>query len=136
MGPDARTVLLFLRVAMANETVKLNKSKAEWQQQLSPMEYSVTREKGTERAFSGRYWDHNEEGIYRCVCCATPLFASDTKFDSGCGWPSYFKALDPANVREERDISHGMTRRRTEATLSTADARSGHAVALRQAVKT
>ena len=81
MGPDARTVLLFLRVAMANETVKLNKSKAEWQQQLSPMEYSVTREKGTERAFSGRYWDHNEEGIYRCVCCGTPLFASDTKFD-------------------------------------------------------
>ena len=66
---------------MANETVKLNKSKAEWQQQLSPMEYSVTREKGTERAFSGRYWDHHEEGIYRCVCCGTPLFASDTKFD-------------------------------------------------------
>ena len=124
MGPDARTVLLFLRVAMANETVKLNKSKAEWQQQLSPMEYSVTREKGTERAFSGRYWDHNEEGIYRCVCCGTPLFASDTKFDSGCGWPSYFKALDPANVREERDISHGMTR--TEIICNVCDAHLGH----------
>jgi peptide-methionine (R)-S-oxide reductase len=124
VGPDARTVLLFLRVAMANETVKLNKSKAEWQQQLSPMEYSVTREKGTERAFSGRYWDHNEEGIYRCVCCGTPLFASDTKFDSGCGWPSYFKALDPENVREERDTSHGMTR--TEIICNVCDAHLGH----------
>jgi peptide-methionine (R)-S-oxide reductase len=124
VGPDARTVLLFLRVAMANETVKLNKSKAEWQQQLSPMEYSVTREKGTERAFSGLYWDHNEEGIYRCVCCGTPLFASDTKFDSGCGWPSYFKALDPENVREERDTSHGMTR--TEIICNVCDAHLGH----------
>ncbi len=87
---------------MANETVKVEKSKAEWQQQLSPEQYAVTREKGTERAFTGRYWDHHDEGIYRCVCCGTALFASDTKFDSGCGWPSYFKALDPANVREER----------------------------------
>jgi peptide-methionine (R)-S-oxide reductase len=109
---------------MANETVKLNKSKAEWQQQLSPMEYSVTREKGTERAFSGRYWDHHKEGIYRCVCCGTPLFASDTKFDSGCGWPSYFKALDPANVREEHDTSHGMTR--TEIICNVCDAHLGH----------
>lgn len=108
---------------MANE-VKLNKSKAEWQQQLSPTEYSVTREKGTERAFTGKYWDHNEEGIYRCVCCGTPLFASDTKFDAGCGWPSYFKALDPANVREERDRSHGMTR--TEIICNVCDAHLGH----------
>jgi peptide-methionine (R)-S-oxide reductase len=108
---------------MMNE-VKLNKSKAEWQQQLSPTEYSVTREKGTERAFTGKYWDHNEEGIYRCVCCATPLFASDTKFDAGCGWPSYFKALDPANVREERDTSHGMTR--TEIICNVCDAHLGH----------
>ena len=108
---------------MENE-VKLNKSKAEWQQQLSPMEYSVTREKGTERAFTGKYWDHNEEGIYRCVCCGTPLFASDTKFDSGCGWPSYFKALDPTNVREERDTTHGMTR--TEIICNVCDAHLGH----------
>ncbi|HVE89320.1 MAG TPA: peptide-methionine (R)-S-oxide reductase MsrB [Burkholderiaceae bacterium] len=108
---------------MENE-VKLNKSKAQWQQQLSPIEYSVTREKGTERAFTGRYWDHNEEGLYRCVCCGTPLFASDTKFDSGCGWPSYFKALDPANVREERDDSHGMTR--IEIICNVCDAHLGH----------
>ncbi|MBA2546916.1 MAG: peptide-methionine (R)-S-oxide reductase MsrB [Burkholderiaceae bacterium] len=103
---------------------KMNKSKSEWQQQLSADEYAVTREKGTERAFSGRYWDHHDEGIYRCVCCGTPLFASDTKFDSGCGWPSYFKALDPANVREERDASHGMTR--TEIICSVCDAHPGH----------
>jgi peptide-methionine (R)-S-oxide reductase len=109
---------------MANETQKVTKSKAEWQQQLSPMEYSVTRERGTERAFTGRYWDHNEEGIYRCVCCGTPLFASDTKFESGCGWPSYFKALDPTNVREERDTSHGMTR--TEIICNVCDAHLGH----------
>ncbi len=89
---------------------KVRKSDAEWREQLSPMAYSVAREKATERAFSGNYWDHHEHGIYRCVGCGTPLFASDTKFDSGCGWPSYFRAIDPANVREERDTSHGMIR--------------------------
>ncbi|MGZ9060122.1 MAG: peptide-methionine (R)-S-oxide reductase MsrB [Burkholderiaceae bacterium] len=104
--------------------MKLKKSKAEWQQQLSQEQYAVTREKGTERAFTGRYWDHHEEGIYRCVCCGTPLFASDTKFDSGCGWPSYFKALDPANVREVVDTSHGM--RRTEIICNVCDAHLGH----------
>ena len=107
---------------MAHEVKR--KSKDEWRRQLSPIEYSVTREKGTERAFTGRYWDHNEEGIYRCVCCGTPLFASDTKFDAGCGWPSYFKALDPANVREERDTSHGMTR--TEITCARCGSHLGH----------
>jgi len=109
---------------MNDPVTKVNKSKSEWQQQLSADEYAVTREKGTERAFSGRYWDHQDEGIYRCVCCGTPLFASDTKFDSGCGWPSYFKALDPANVREERDASHGMTR--TEIICNVCDAHLGH----------
>ena len=128
MGEDARIVLLFLRTQreneVENETVKVEKSKAEWQQELSPEQYSVTRERGTERAFTGRYWDHHEEGIYRCVCCGTPLFASDTKFDSGCGWPSYFKALDPANVREVDDTSHGMTR--TEIICNVCDAHLGH----------
>jgi len=103
---------------------KVKKPEAEWRRQLSPMEYSVTREKATERAFTGRYCDHHEEGIYRCVCCGTALFASDTKFDSGCGWPSYFKALDPANVREERDSSHGMIR--TEILCNVCDAHLGH----------
>ena len=95
---------------VGSETAKLQKSKAEWQKQLSAEQYAVTREKGTERAFTGRYWDHHDEGIYRCVCCGTALFASDTKFDSGCGWPSYFRALNPDHVREERDTSHGMDR--------------------------
>ena len=103
---------------------KVSKPDAEWRRQLSPMEYSVTREKATERAFTGRYWDHHEQGIYRCVCCGTALFASDTKFDSGCGWPSYFEALDPANVREERDASHGMIR--IEILCNVCDAHLGH----------
>ena len=109
---------------MEHDALKVNKSKTDWKQQLSPEQYAVAREKGTERAFTGQYWDHNEEGIYRCVCCGTPLFASDTKFDSGCGWPSYFKALDPANVREERDNTHGMTR--TEIICNVCDAHLGH----------
>ena len=103
---------------------KVRKSDAEWREQLSPMAYSVAREKATERAFSGNYWDHHEHGIYRCVGCGTPLFASDTKFDSGCGWPSYFRAIDPANVREERDKSHGMTR--TEIVCNVCDSHLGH----------
>jgi peptide-methionine (R)-S-oxide reductase len=103
---------------------KVRKPDAEWRAQLAPMEYAVTREKATERAFTGRYWDHHEHGIYRCVACGTALFASDTKFDSGCGWPSYFKALDPAHVREERDTSHGMTR--TEILCNVCDSHLGH----------
>ena len=103
---------------------KVTKTDAEWQAQLSPMEYAVARGKGTERAFTGRYWDHHDHGIYRCVGCSTPLFASDTKFDSGCGWPSYFKALNPDHVREERDSSHGMDR--TEILCNICDSHLGH----------
>jgi peptide-methionine (R)-S-oxide reductase len=103
---------------------KLRKTDAEWRAQLAPMEYAVTREKATERAFTGRYWDHHEHGIYRCVACGTALFASDAKFDSGCGWPSYFTALDPAHVREERDVSHGMIR--TEIVCNVCDSHLGH----------
>lgn len=103
---------------------KVRKSETEWKTQLSPMEYSVTREKATERPFTGRYWDHHEAGIYRCVCCGSALFRSDTKFDSGCGWPSYFDAIDPANVREVRDTSHGMVR--TEIICNVCDAHLGH----------
>jgi len=95
---------------------KLHKTDAEWRAQLEPMEYAVTREKATERAFTGRYWDHHEHGIYRCVACGTALFASDAKFDSGCGWPSYFK--------EERDMSHGMIR--TEILCNVCDSHLGH----------
>jgi peptide-methionine (R)-S-oxide reductase len=103
---------------------KVVKTEEEWKSELSPMEFEVTRHAATERAFTGRYWDHHEHGIYTCVCCNTPLFESDAKFDSGCGWPSYFKPLDPANVREKRDVSHGMVR--TEVICNVCDAHLGH----------
>lgn len=103
---------------------KIRKTEDEWREQLSPTSYSVTREKATERAFTGRYWDHRASGLYRCMCCGTPLFASDTKFDSGCGWPSYFEPIDPANVREQPDNSHGMLR--TEILCNVCDAHLGH----------
>ncbi|MBI3285979.1 MAG: peptide-methionine (R)-S-oxide reductase MsrB [Burkholderiales bacterium] len=103
---------------------KITKADAEWRAQLDPLVYQVTRHAATERAFTGRYWDHHEAGIYTCTCCNTPLFASDAKFDSGCGWPSYFKALNPANVREQSDDSHGMTR--TEILCNICDAHLGH----------
>jgi len=106
------------------ETKKLIRSDAEWREQLDPLSYEVTRHAATERAFTGRYWDHHEAGVYHCVCCDTPLFASDTKFDSGCGWPSYFQAIDPANVAERVDRSHGMVR--TEILCKVCDAHLGH----------
>ena len=103
---------------------KVIRSDDEWKQMLDPMEYQVTRHAATERAFTGRYWDHHEHGIYHCICCGTPLFESDAKFDSGCGWPSYFRALDPANVAERIDRSHGMVR--TEILCNVCDAHLGH----------
>jgi len=106
------------------ETKKIVRSDAEWRAQLEPMSYEVTRHAATERAFTGRYWDHHEHGIYQCVCCDTPLFTSDTKFDSGCGWPSYFEAIDPAKVAEKVDRSHGMIR--TEILCKVCDAHLGH----------
>ena len=103
---------------------RVEKTEAQWREQLDPMEYQVTREAATERAFTGRYWDHHEAGIYTCVCCDTPLFTSDAKFDSGCGWPSYFEPIDPANVREKVDRSYGMIR--TEIICNVCDAHLGH----------
>lgn len=105
-------------------TDKVVKTDAEWRAQLDPMQYQVTRHAATERAFTGKFWDHHEHGIYTCVGCNTPLFASDAKFDSGCGWPSYFKALDPANVVEKVDRAHGMLR--TEIICAVCDAHLGH----------
>lgn len=103
---------------------KVRKSLDEWQAQLSPEAFYVTRQQGTERPFSGQYDQHTELGIYHCVCCDTPLFSSDTKFDAGCGWPSYFEALNPENVREENDTSRGMVR--TEIICNVCDAHLGH----------
>ncbi|HJV81449.1 peptide-methionine (R)-S-oxide reductase MsrB [Noviherbaspirillum sp.] len=103
---------------------KIVKTDAEWRATLDPLEYEVTRHAATERAFTGRYWDHHEHGIYTCVCCGTPLFESDTKFDSSCGWPSYFKPLNPEHVSERVDRSHGMIR--TEILCNVCDAHLGH----------
>ena len=103
---------------------KIIKTESEWQAQLTPLQFEVTRHAATERPFTGKYADHNEAGIYTCVCCHTPLFESDTKFDAGCGWPSYFKALNPENVRELKDSSHGMIR--TEVICNVCDAHLGH----------
>ena len=106
---------------VANKVVK---SDSDWKKELTPMQYQVARHAATERPFTGEYNDHNQHGIYTCVCCGTPLFESDTKFDAGCGWPSYFKALDPANVREIPDDAHGM--RRIEVICNVCDAHLGH----------
>jgi peptide-methionine (R)-S-oxide reductase len=103
---------------------KVTKTDDEWRTLLTPMQYAVAREKATERAFTGEYWNHREPGIYRCVACGTPLFASDTKFESACGWPSYFAPLDPSKVREEVDATHGMIR--TEVLCNVCDAHLGH----------
>lgn len=105
-------------------TDRVEKTDAEWREQLDSTEYQVTRHGATERAFTGRFWDHHEHGTYTCVCCNTPLFTSDAKFDSGCGWPSYFEPIDPANVEEKMDRSYGMIR--TEIICKVCDAHLGH----------
>jgi peptide-methionine (R)-S-oxide reductase len=88
----------------------VQKPDEQWREKLSDVEYQVTRHAATERPFTGRYWDHWDRGIYDCVCCGTPLFESDTKFDAGCGWPSYFKPINGEVVEELTDRSHGMLR--------------------------
>jgi peptide-methionine (R)-S-oxide reductase len=105
---------------------KLIKTDSEWRTQLSDLEYQVTRQSSTERAFTGRYWDNIEVGIYYCVCCDTALFASDTKFDAGCGWPSYFAAINDTVVTEtqEEHAVYGM--RRIEISCTHCDAHLGH----------
>lgn len=103
---------------------KVSKSEEQWREQLDSQQYYVTREKGTERAFTGKYWDHKAIGTYSCICCGLPLFRSDAKFDSGCGWPSFFEPLDGANLEEHRDTSFGMVR--TEVTCKRCDAHLGH----------
>jgi peptide-methionine (R)-S-oxide reductase len=103
---------------------KIEKTDAEWQKELSPEEFEVTRHKGTERAFTGRYWDNHEAGMYKCVCCGEPLFRSDEKFDSGCGWPSFSAPAEQEHIATETDTSYGM--RRTEVMCSKCDAHLGH----------
>ncbi len=89
---------------------KVEKTEAEWQEQLSPEQYHVCREHGTERAFTGKYWDHHEKGVYLCAGCGAPLFSSETKYDSGSGWPSFYQPEQSAPVAETVDRSYGMVR--------------------------
>lgn len=103
---------------------KIVKTDAEWRAQLSTLAYSVTRQEGTERAFTGNYWDHHAQGCYRCICCQTALFDSKTKFDSGTGWPSFWAPISQKNIRDISDTSLGM--RRTAISCTRCDAHLGH----------
>ena len=107
-----------------NEKIKEKISDEQWQQQLSEDEYNITRKHGTERAFTGKYWDSKDKGQYICKCCSEPLFLSDTKFDSGTGWPSFFQPIDEQAVAETRDVTLGMER--VEVHCRKCDAHLGH----------
>lgn len=105
-----------------SETIE--KTDAEWREQLTPEQYRILRQKGTERAFTGGYWDTKTPGTYRCAGCGEELFSSEAKFDSGCGWPSFDRPMDEAGVEEHRDTSHGMIR--TEVTCRRCGGHLGH----------
>lgn len=103
---------------------KIQKSESEWRELLSPEAYEVCRKKGTERAFTGEYWDCKQAGVYACVCCGAPLFDADSKFDSGTGWPSFWQPVESGRVADRADNSLFM--RRTEVVCATCDAHLGH----------
>ena len=103
---------------------KIQKSDAEWRKELTPQQFEVTRRKGTERAFTGEYWNNHDEGVYRCRCCGAELFRSEHKYDSGSGWPSFWQPGVKENVATEEDNSHFM--QRTEVLCSRCDAHLGH----------
>jgi peptide-methionine (R)-S-oxide reductase len=106
------------------EKTKIQKTDAEWQKQLTPEQFQVARKAGTEPAFTGKYWKTKDAGTYTCACCGEPLFSSETKFDSGTGWPSFYKAVDQSAVEEKTDSTYGMVR--TEARCAKCDAHLGH----------
>ena len=103
---------------------RVSRSDEEWKKQLTPEQYRIARKKGTERAFTGEYWNNHEKGIYRCVCCGAELFSSDTKFDSGSGWPSFYAPEAHDRVKTQADLSLSMDR--TEIMCSRCDAHLGH----------
>lgn len=103
---------------------KIKKSEKEWKEQLTPEQFNVTRKKGTERPFTGEYYNNKEKGIYKCVCCGIDLFSSEAKYDSGTGWPSYWKPINQENIKEETDWSLFM--RRTEVLCNNCGAHLGH----------
>ena len=103
---------------------KVRKSDEVWRKELTPEQYRILREKGTEPAFTGEHANTKEKGVYRCAACGTPLFSSETKYDSGTGWPSFYAPITEENIREEEDRSHGM--RRTEVLCNVCDSHLGH----------
>jgi peptide-methionine (R)-S-oxide reductase len=103
---------------------RIERSDREWRERLTPEQYRMTRQKGTEPAFTGEYADHHADGVYRCVCCGAPLFDSTDKYDSGSGWPSFTRPIESERVGAELDDSHGM--HRTEVTCAACDAHLGH----------
>jgi peptide-methionine (R)-S-oxide reductase len=105
-------------------TEKIQKSDQEWREQLSEEQFAITRRKGTERPFSGKYYNYKGKGTYVCLSCGAPLFSSKAKYDSGSGWPSFYQPMDQAHVRQESDTSHGMVR--TEVLCDRCDAHLGH----------
>ena len=106
------------------KTEETKKTDAEWRQLLTPEQYRIMRQKGTEGAFTGQYWNNKDEGVYRCTGCGTPLFSSETKFESGSGWPSFYAPVEQDNVEVEEDQSFGM--RRTEVLCANCEAHLGH----------
>jgi peptide-methionine (R)-S-oxide reductase len=114
----------YLKDVYSKGMPKVVKTDAEWRAMLSPETYAITREAGTERAFCGAFYDHKKEGLYLCVCCELPLFASNAKFDSGTGWPSFFQPVRKDHVDEKTDLSYGM--RRIEINCARCDSHLGH----------
>lgn len=109
---------------MADSTKTAERTEQDWKEKLSDEQYRVTREAGTERAFTGAYWDNKDDGLYRCVCCDAPLFSSETKFESGSGWPSFYEAVEEGNIKTRADRS--LLMKRTEVLCANCDAHLGH----------
>jgi len=120
----AATLFFFTCSLFSQHHFTVVKTDAEWKQQLSPEAFKVARQEGTERAYSGAYWDNHETGIYNCICCGLPLFSSATKFESGTGWPSFWQPINKTNVLEEKDNSYNMER--IKVTCSRCGAHLGH----------